>query len=70
MRHHDIVQQANSRGFVFVVGEDEHPAILSGYALDFPVVHVKHKEWSGVSCEISWDLAERLATGQSNRVIF
>lgn len=63
-----IVEQANQRGFVLVVGEnDERPARLSGSRLDFPIVRTRDGE---VECQISWDLAERLATGFSNRVIF
>jgi len=63
-----IVEKTNQRGFVLVIGEDdERPARLTGWALDFPRVHTHD---GLVECEISWDLAKRLATGNSNRVIY
>lgn len=68
MNRADILRKVNERGFDLVLGEDdERPARLTGAALKFPVVWTKDSE---VSCEISWALAERLANGETNRVIY
>lgn len=68
MRPVDVIAKANERGFVLVMGEDEEvPARISGSRLAFPMVH---SECGRYSCEISWHLAERLARGESARVVY
>lgn len=66
----EILKKANERGFTVILGEqDAQQAYLSGADLQFPVVHVR---WNGlpIDFDISWNLAERLARGESNRVIY
>jgi len=58
----DIVERANSRGFTF----SGHPAVLAGYNLPYPRVHVKGFTSGGA--EVSWYLAERLASGETTNV--
>lgn len=45
-------------------GQGTYLTGVGGTSLDFPRVYI-----DGMSCEISWHLAERLATGQTDRVL-
>lgn len=64
MTRSEILEAANKRGFTIegITGR----AVVSGAALDFPRVH--STTIRGVDFEISWALAERLATGKTTVV--
>jgi hypothetical protein len=63
MNHSDILAAANERGFTI---EGNGAGKLSGANLDFPRVHAVGNR--AVDFEISWALAERIATGQTTTV--
>jgi len=63
---YDIIDRANQRGFFVKIGNRLLKAHIGGAKLEFPMVSTKE----GHSCEVSWALAERLANGISNTVIF
>jgi hypothetical protein len=64
MSHEQIIEKVNKLGFfatyTSVNGTVTEKAKLSGAKLDFPIVYTE----SGRHEEISWNLAERLATTQ------
>jgi len=64
MSHEQIIEKANKLGFFVTYtsfeGTVKEKGKLSGAKLDFPIVHTE----SGRHEEISWNLAERLATTQ------
>ena len=47
----------------------KYAAKLYGAKLDFPFIAAVNELGQSIDAEISWHLAERLATGQSNTVI-
>lgn len=71
MNRQEIVAACSARirnGEVFLIGTRPGQRTkltgIGGASLDFPRVYV-----DGMSCEISWALAERIATGQTSRVL-
>lgn len=61
----DIIERANNLGFI-VRGKNGEtlPGRLSGYGLDFPVVHVTHP-FGPIQFEVSWQLAKWIADGDA-----
>lgn len=62
-RRADILERANARGFT--VNGKQLCGTLTGYNLEFPRLRYAG---TTMSCEISWDLAERLANGDATNV--
>jgi hypothetical protein len=66
MTHAEILDQANARGFKIHTQGGMFPATIHGSRLPFPRVSALN---GAINVEVSWTLAERLATGQSVRVV-
>jgi hypothetical protein len=71
MTHEEIINAANEKGFCIEISTHPRarkkislPAKLAGSKLNFPIAHAGH-----LQMEISWQLAERIATGQTKTVL-
>lgn len=65
MTKDEIIDKANEREFTLTLGDVKHKAKMAGKKLDYPIVYVLG---NGIEAEISWNLAERIARGETNNV--
>jgi len=66
LKRRELIDKANDIGITLEINGVKHPAKISGYYLDYPIIEATNK----VSCEISPYLLEKLASGQTKNVLY
>jgi len=63
-----IIDAANEKDFTLNINGKQYPARLAGYKLDFPFVYCVDETGKSIDAQISWELARKISTGQTNFV--
>ena len=61
-----IIENANNRNFTLNINGKKYPAKLAGSKCDYPSVWARNELGQVIDVEISWALASRISTGETN----
>jgi hypothetical protein len=64
-----IIENANKRQFTININGKRYPAQLAGAKCDYPFAYSVNELGQSIDIQISWALAARISTGESNYII-
>ena len=61
-----IIDNANNRQFTININGKKYPARLAGNKCDYPFAWARNELGQDIDVQISWALAARISTGETN----
>ena len=63
-----IIEAANNRQFTININGKKYPAQLAGSKCDYPFAWTRNELGQDIDVQISWGLAARISTGETNYI--